>query len=402
MAFLLYLLLSFIGVSFHLTSAAECNSQVLLPAPGGPFEVDIGIMELIDHNRTQPFAPTTQPRKLMVSLFYPVNSTRGLTPSSYMPPLTANAEDVELAGMGLASPNGTFEQLALQLANKNLRTYPGHGEPEFPVVLFSGAQGTTRLFYSATLQAIASAGYIVVAFDTPYDTDIVQYSDGSVAVLNGSVAEAASEGNLALIDLAVQVRVQDASFVLDRLANKYVAAQLIPGATEGLNVSKVAMFGHSLGGATTAAAMLNDTRIAGGLNMDGALFGPVVQQGLDRPFMFMAHTGHTRTNDSNLADPFNSWFDIWPKLTSFKADIILANSLHYTFSDYPLVFQALGITPTNVTIAEGIHVTNLDGKRASKIVTTYVTAFLDFVLKDKNSTLLYKPSPQFPEVTFDK
>jgi pimeloyl-ACP methyl ester carboxylesterase len=333
----------------------------------------------------------------MISLFYPVNSTRGTTPASYMPPETARFEDVNLSSQsGLQSPNGTFEKLALQLADKCSQDFPGHGEPAFPVVLFMPAEGTTRLFYSAILQTIASSGYIVVAIDAPYDVDIVEYPDGSVALINNTVAANPTPAN---IELAVSVRAQDASFVLTQLTNTTVVAQLILGATKGLNVEKVAMFGHSLGGAAAAAAMLNDKRIVGGLDMDGALWGPVLEQGLDRPFMFMAHTGHVRKN-SNPVDPFNSWFAIWPKLRAFKLDIILANSLHYTFSDFPVVFQTLGIVPSKAT-AEALLVTDLDGRRALKIVTTYVTAFLDFVLHNKKSALLERPVPEFPEITFD-
>lgn len=109
---------------------------------------------------------------------------------------------------------------------------------------------------------------------------------------------------LSNFDLAIKTRAQDASFVLDQLTSyKTVASELVPGSTMGLNVSKVAMFGHSLGGAATAAAMLLDTRIAGGLNTNGALGGPIVQKVLDRPFMFMAYTGHIRSNESSPADP---------------------------------------------------------------------------------------------------
>ena len=135
--------------------------------------------------------------------------------------------------------------------------------------------------------------------------------------------------------------------------------------------------------------------------MDGTLGGPVVQKGLDRPFMFMAHTGQIRSNNSSPTDPLNSWFAIWPRLRAFKLDIVLANSLHYTFSDYPIAFETLGVVPNNAS-AQAAQVTNMDGRRALKIVTTYVTAFLDFVLHGKNSTLLEKPVPEFPEVTFDR
>ena len=113
-----------------------------------------------------------------------------------------------------------------------------------PVVLFSPAQDTTRLFYSAIAQTIASSGYIVVTIDAPYDVDIVEYPDGSLALANATVANAATTSTT---DLAVKVGAKDASFVLDQLTNKTVIANLIPGFTRSLNVSKVAMFGHSLG-----------------------------------------------------------------------------------------------------------------------------------------------------------
>jgi pimeloyl-ACP methyl ester carboxylesterase len=386
----------FISTSFALFSAAANAGQVLLPKPNGTFEVGVGIMELIDESRLQPFAPTVQHRKLMVSLFYPVNPHKPTTPVNYMPPETAAFEDgLEQSNLGPVSSNGTFEKLALQLAGKSLQPL---GTPDFPIVLFSPAQGTTRLFYSVIAQTIASSGYLVITIDAPYDVDIVEYPDGSVALINNTIA---ANPTVANIELAVSVRAEDASFVLDQLRNASVISQLIPGSSQGLNVSKVAMFGHSLGGAATAAVMLNDSRIAGGLAMDGALFGPVVQKGLDRPFMLMAHTNLTRANDSNTNDPANSWFDIWPNLRGWKLNVILSNSLHYTFSDFPIVLETLGIVP-NATTGNNLQVTDLNGSRALKIVTTYVTAFLDMVLKCKPSPLLQGPVAVFPEVTFER
>ena len=396
MLFSCHVSLCFIATAFPFFLAAATAGQLLLPKPSGAFQVGLGTMELIDKSKIQPFAPTVQPRKLMVSLFYPVDSREETSPVNYMPPETAAFEDGwEASQYALASPNGTFEKLALQLACESPQT---RAIPDFPIVLFSPAQGTTRLFYSVIAQTIASSGYIVITIDAPYDVDIVQYPDGSEALINQTIAANPTADD---INLAVSARAQDASFVLDQLRNPSVVSQLIPGSPQGLNVDKVAMFGHSLGGAATAAAMLNDDRIAGGLAMDGSLYGPVVQKGLDRPFMLMAHTNHTRTDDDNPGDPSNSWFDIWPHLHGWKLDIILANSQHYTFSDFPIILETLGIVP-NATTATNLLVTNLNGSRALEVVTTYVTAFLDMVLKCKYSPLLQGPVVAFPEVSFER
>ena len=390
-----YVYLCFITTAVQLCLAGTAARQALLPKPTGIFQVNMGSMELIDESRLQPFAPTAQFRRLMVSLFYPVRSQKPTVPVRYFPPETAAYEDSsEESVYSLLSPNGTFERLALQLANESLQV---QSQLDFPVVLFSPGEATTRLFYSAIAQQIASNGFIVITIDAPFDVDIVEYPGGSVDLINNTVALNPSYAD---IDLAVDYRAQDATFVLDQLCKRSVISHLIPGLPQGLNVSKVAMFGHSLGGAATAAAMLNDSRIAGGVAMDGDLFGPVVQQGLDRPFMLMAHTNHTRTNDSDPFDPFNSWFNFYNNLRGWKADIILANSGHYTFSDLPIVLETLGIIP-NATTANNLHVTDLNGSRALQIVTTYVSAFLDMVLKGKSPSLLRGPVKAFPEVSFE-
>ena len=388
-----------IATSCLVYTATAKAGQVLLPKPNGAFEVGLGTTELVDKSRLQLFAPTVQQRKLMISLFYPVDSHKATTPVNYMPPKTSafedNSEESDTGSAGLISPNGTFEKLKLQVASGSRQTQ----DPlDFPIVLFSPAEATTRLFYSVIAQTIASSGYIVVTIDAPYDVDVVEFSDGSTALINETVVATATE---ATIDLAVSYRAQDASFVLDQLCDASVISQLIPSSSHGLSVRKVAMFGHSLGGAATAAAMLNDSRIAGGVAMDGSIYGPVVQEGIDKPFMLMAHTNHTRTNDSSSGDPSNSWFDFWPNLRGWKRDIILANSAHYTFSDIPIVLETLGITP-NATVASALLITDLNGSRALEIVTTYVTAFLDMVLKRGHSPLLQGPCTAFPEVTFER
>jgi hypothetical protein len=61
------------------------------------------------------------------------------------------------------------------------------------------------------------------------------------------------------------------------------------------------MFGHSVGGAAAAAAMVADPRITAGLNMDGILswldgsLMPVATLGLDRPYLLLGKDGTTDT-----------------------------------------------------------------------------------------------------------
>jgi hypothetical protein len=107
------------------------------------------------------------------------------------------------------------------------------------------------------------------------------------------------------------------------------------------------MFGHSLGGATAASAMVVDTRIKGGLNMDSAIFDSenVLEVGIDRPFLIFGHTNNTRFYEGEDEDIFSAttWLALWSVLTGWKLELEFAESLHYTFSDFPSQFETLGL-----------------------------------------------------------
>jgi hypothetical protein len=396
----------FTGAAFAACSTASSTispSQALLPKPTGKYGVGLSITELIDYSRTQPFAPNVQPVKLMISVFYPTvqRPHSHSIPVAYMPPETALYEDIEMRLAGLASSNGTFGRLALPLSITNSIQKGITDCNSFPLILFSPAQDTTRLFYNQIASTISSTGYTVVTIDAPYDVDIVQYPDDTFAEANLTVWENPNiTAALQSAYLGIQTRVQDASFVLDSLSNTTLAHALIPNLPpSGLNTTHTAMFGHSLGGAASYSILGSDERVLGSLNMDGDLFGPGLPNGTTKPFMLMGHANFTRSNIHD--DPYSTWQAAWGNLTGWKRDVVVADSLHYDFSDWPLVFETLGIWPGNESVRTGLNLGSLKGERALKIVTSYVGAFLDLVIHGRGSVLLDGPVGDFPEVTFD-
>jgi hypothetical protein len=174
-------------------------------------------MELIDTSRLDPFAPTKTLRRIMISAVYPVKHNSPTCRYPYMPPLTAGIEDTEYS-----FPAGTYESLVLQVACNS------KPKDDAPLVIFSPAQGNTRLDYSLLVSNVASYGFTVIMLDHPYDADIVEFPDGSYitpAYFNTSTLLQTEAAAIALID----VRVADTSFVLDQLANETVIHHLIPG-----------------------------------------------------------------------------------------------------------------------------------------------------------------------------
>ena len=364
------------------------KATIVLPTGNGTHDVRITRAKLVDQSRLDELAHDRRLRAIMTSTFYPIPRSGQYSSVSYMPSATALFEDNTLAAYGV--PNATLEQVVL----------PGyHGKPdqstnasctdeEYPIVLFSPGLTVSRLLYSTVAEAVATYGYIVITIDHPYDADVVEFPNGTIA--KGALSYLNSTNTTQeQLEKPVEIRVQDVSFLLDQLNSAHTARPIIPGVKQDFNASKVAMYGHSLGGATAAWAILNDSRIVGGVNIDGTIRGPVVQQGLDRPFMFLSHPDLEK-------DP--SWIEIWPKLRGWKQNFQVEGSQHIGFMDYPLLLKYMGLGPfaANSSVAQLLG--TIDGNRILEIQTTYLIAFFDYLMKGEQSAILQGPSSLYPEV----
>ncbi len=126
---------------------------VSFPAPEGLFNTSIATTQLIDHHRLDQYAPTPQPRTLMISLFHPVPPAACcLSLTTYMDPISATFEDEEYAPVGV--PAGAFSSLTLQSCKPYPASNPSRRvkSPNYPLVLFSPGLGNSRLLYSAMAQ----------------------------------------------------------------------------------------------------------------------------------------------------------------------------------------------------------------------------------------------------------
>lgn len=324
------MLISSLIVSLSLLTLRSCASSVPLPISSGPCNVHIRPAELTDQSRIDPFDPRHQKRSIMISTFSLVHCGT-VQSAAYLPKATAMFEDESFQSLGL--PNGTFESLTIP-ANSFRARADTVNPREYPLILFSPALATSRLIYTLLLQDIASYGFAVVSIDHPYDADVVEFPDGRVVL--GTLSNISTEAE---IDPALDVRVSDVSFVLSQLRQTQAIQKLFPALREtgrGLRLNQVAAFGHSLGGATAAQAMLMDDRFAGGINLDGALWGTVVHQGLFRPFLLFGHTNHTQATEPRAT--------FWSHLRGWRLELELANSQHYTFSDFLILVDSLRLS----------------------------------------------------------
>lgn len=365
-------------------------NALLLTPPGPEIQLGTATAELIDYTRTNIWGNNSDPRAILISVFYPlgVKPCYGGYQTEYVSKTVSDFEQGYFAGFNRGIL-GTLDYNAFR--SQFYETCSGaHGEPEYPVIIFSPGYFRTRLLYSVLAQSVAKFGYIVITVDHPYDADIV-------VMPSGQIIHGVDETNFTTIEDyqgAVDTRVADFKFLLDQLQDPKTAKALLPTVPCHLNITKVGIFGHSAGGASLANFMSIDDRVAGGINLDGSLFPPVTGIGLDQPFMFMGSTIDGVTGHSHLTD--QSWNVTWPLLRGFKYDVTLNNSRHSTYGDLSFLLKAIDHVPVgNETLTVG----TIDGAVALIDTRTVVVDFFDWILKGKKrSKLLEGDNEGFPDL----
>ncbi len=192
--------LSLFSLCLSAPTNGRSSAKISLQALPGPYPVGTISLELIDHSRIDPYAPTPQPRALMVSLFYP---TTDIHPqfAPYLPTALAAVSDKYLS-----LPAGFLESLQTQ-AHLNARLKE---IPDIPMILFSPGLSGIREEYTTLLEGLASYGYLFIAMDHTYDGILVEFPDGTI--IQGNPSLAPDQEN-------VDVRTKDSMFVIDQLSN---------------------------------------------------------------------------------------------------------------------------------------------------------------------------------------
>ncbi|MGO4758181.1 hypothetical protein AB4212_57870, partial [Streptomyces sp. 2MCAF27] len=225
-------------------------------APTGPYPVGMVELHLVDQGRKERWGPGD--RELMVSVWYPARRETDGASAPYMRPGAAEA-----FGAGAAQIL-KVEAGAIDWAGFTTHAREGAGVARGlgrrPVVLYSPGMYNERTLDTSAVVELAGQGYVAVTVDPTYEAHAVEFPDGRVAEASPEIGkiEPVADRNKA----ALEVRVADVRFVLDRLevlargGNPDAGGRQLPsGLGAALDMARVGMFGHSLGGMTTAEAM---------------------------------------------------------------------------------------------------------------------------------------------------
>src|SRR2546426_337959 len=283
-----------------------------LPQPNGCYPVGTKTIVLRDPHRS---------RDLLVTMWYPAGEgTSAHAP--YMDKKTADA----LAEEWKLQPD--FQRLVRTHARLLAPIAEGGF---FPVVLLEHGSTVVPAIYTVLAEGLASSGFIVVATNHPPDSLISVFPDGHELKFTPywpADADQRTQG-VAIGKFADEVLVADVRFVLDRLQEMNSRDHFWHG---HLDLSKVGIVGHSMGGTTAALATKEEPRILAGVNLDGStspgMNADVRSTPAHKPFLLLATEKHASGESlarEYLGSESNTYY------------VVVTGAAHMSFTDAGLV-----------------------------------------------------------------
>jgi predicted dienelactone hydrolase len=370
----------------------EHKTEITLPAPTGHFAVGRTTYTWVNNAETDELSPTPgAKREVAAWIWYPSGAATSATAAEYLPGPWR---------LALEQHSGALMSQFLTRDLSRVRTH-SKSDPEvspeqrsYPVVIMRAGGGALTTDFTTLAEDLASHGYFVVGFDAPYRTFVVVLPDGRVVSrppTNDPENLSADEADR-LINRLLPMWISDTKFVVSQLV-QLNAADPSGKFTGRLDMQRLGMFGHSFGGAQTLQFCHDDPRCKAGIDIDGAPYGSVVQEGLKQPVLFLL-SDHSR----EMADPASqqilaNFRSLYDRLPGGRLFLIIRGANHFSFSDQMLVKSHYVIGLLRL-----LGVSGLEGRRGLAITAAYVHTFFEVHLKDAPAEALDKLAQLYPEV----
>ena len=344
-------------------SALAQNQVASVPYTTGTSRVGTRVVHFVDASRPDPYLANSTRRELQVRFWYPAVVGKTCTPAQY----TSTGVWNYLAQIENITP---FEVKTNSCQDAPVAT------GAHPVVVFSHGFTGTFTDYTFLFEDLASRGYVVASVNHTYEATAVQFPDGRlVKSLVGTHFGPSLQLDTKTTSFAVAARIADLKSVFDQLERMNTSPS---GTFAGrLDLSRVALAGHSLGGMTALLGLEMEPRFKAALSIEGVspgtLFGTT-----DKPAL-MLFAGRDAWDQETCR--------AWSKLQGPRLALSFKGSEHLTPSD--AVWLAKGAVQTG----------SVGMEKTVEAIRNYVAAFLDANLNgNAPDKLLAGRSADYPDV----
>lgn len=370
----------------------EHRTEVTLPAPTGPFAVGRVIYDWTDNATVDPLAPVPgTKRELLVWIWYPAAAGAPGPMEDYLPAASRQAVERQSFVLNRLVTRDLSKVHAHSFRNVEMSPQ----ELSYPVAILRAGGSLEVWNYTTLAEDLASHGYIVVGLDSPYRTFAVAFPDGRVMFRTPennpelfSGEELERRGNKLL-----DAWTGDIGFALDRLA-RLNASDPTGKFTGRLDMTRVGLFGHSFGGAQAAQFCSQDSRCKAAIDIDGSLHGPVIQNGLHQPFLFLGSSQGDFSSDAEVHQIVADLHAVYDRLpTDQRLWVTIRGANHFTFTDDGALLKSR-------VLRWAFHLLgklDIDGKRQLAVTAYCIRSFFDAHLKGNNSGFTIS-SASYPEI----
>ena len=325
-----------------------------LPAPTGKFPIGTSRWVITDPSRDEIFAPGKK-HDIEIIAWYP-SSGATRVPGAISAPYIRDSMEEVLSFARLARLGDAFNGLEWVQTHATIDAEPARTPARFPVIVFQHGYTGLPSSHTALMEDLASHGWAVLNLIHPYeatgaivaDGTLVTFTDeknamrtpimdvlnewgpegGTMEKITAAADDAEKEklmrGYLAALkntDQVVRRWTLDAKYALDHLPKTGAPGRI----AARLDLSRLGVAGHSMGGVAGAQFCVDDRRCKAALNLDGIpQYGTMIDTPMPAPFLMVYSGRPGRAGASDI---------IYKRSASKYYRVDVKDTLHLDFTD---------------------------------------------------------------------
>ncbi len=322
-------------------------ASAAVPAPTGTSLVGTRTMHLTDVKREDPYLNNGAKRELAVRFWYPASlrPEQKCVPAAY-------------ASVAVWNYFGQLVGVRPFPVTTNSCADAPVAEGAHPVVVFTPGFTATFTDYTYLTEDLASRGYVVAAVAHTYETTAVELGNGQLAKsVVGSHLGGPMTGDEKAMSTAVYTRTLDLDYVVSEIERLNSRSDSV--FVKKLDVSRIAVAGHSLGALTALVASEFEPRFKAAILLDG--FVPTALPSATKKPVLILGAGRERWEPSECR--------LWTNLEGARLAVDLRGTEHPAIGDW------IWLTKDSVETGP------MGPEKTMAAVRDYVATFLDAHLR---------------------